>query len=247
MELTASPSVDLERGGVNVTSRNAQSGSQGGFALIVAILALMLLTFLGLTLSATTSTELQIATNYRWSQQALYNAEAGLEVARVVLQRVGDNQLVLPEARTIGWNPTGTGTFTPAPPAARFTATRNFEGSGCDRFGNGQGYGAVLTEPNNAANPFQNVSQAFGRQLNGGFTVWVRRETLFSLDTAIDNPVGERLVVTSEGSAPFAGPGTAFTRANRAIRRLESVVTVTEGCRPSYGSRNNGTRGCRAS
>ena len=50
---------------------------EGGFALILAILALLLLTFLGLTLAATTSTELQIATNYRWSQQALYNARSG--------------------------------------------------------------------------------------------------------------------------------------------------------------------------
>ena len=60
-----------------------RAAGEGGFALILAILSLMLLTFLGLTLAATTSTELQIATNYRWSQQALYNAEAGIEAARV--------------------------------------------------------------------------------------------------------------------------------------------------------------------
>src|SRR5262249_9994972 len=40
---------------------NAKTRSDSGFALIVAILALMLLTFLGLTLAMTTSTELQIA------------------------------------------------------------------------------------------------------------------------------------------------------------------------------------------
>ena len=44
---------------------------ESGFALVLAILSLMLLTFLGLTLATTTSTELQIATNYRWSQQAV--------------------------------------------------------------------------------------------------------------------------------------------------------------------------------
>ena len=48
----------------------------------------MLLTFLGLTLATTTSTELQIATNYRWSLQAQYNAEAGIEAARIVLSNV---------------------------------------------------------------------------------------------------------------------------------------------------------------
>ena len=63
----------------------AKRRGERGFALILAILSLMLLTFLGLTLATTTSTELQIATNYRWSQQALYNAEAGLEAARIVL------------------------------------------------------------------------------------------------------------------------------------------------------------------
>ena len=42
-----------------------------GFALILAILA-HAPEFLGLTLATTTSTELQIATNYRWSQQARY-------------------------------------------------------------------------------------------------------------------------------------------------------------------------------
>ena len=61
-----------------------------GFALILAILSLMLLTFLGLTMATTTSTELQIATNYRWSQQAVYNAEAGLEAARIVLSNSAD-------------------------------------------------------------------------------------------------------------------------------------------------------------
>jgi Tfp pilus assembly protein PilX len=45
--------------------------TESGFALILAILALLLLTFLGLTLTATTSTEMQIANNYRYAQQAL--------------------------------------------------------------------------------------------------------------------------------------------------------------------------------
>ena len=52
-------------------------GSEAGFALISPSSPLMLLTILGLALATTTSTELQIATNYRWSQQALYNAEGG--------------------------------------------------------------------------------------------------------------------------------------------------------------------------
>jgi hypothetical protein len=230
---------------VNVTSRNTQSGREGGFALIVALLALMLLTFLGLTLSATTSTELQISNNYRWSQQALYNAEAGLEVARVVLQRTGDGQLVLPETRSVTWDPSAVNT--PTLPVARFAASRNFEGSACDNFGKGAGYGAVLTDPNDAANPLQNVRTFRNATLNGGFTVWVRREFIFNASPALasDNPAGESIVVTSEGSAPFAGDLGAFARANRSIRRLESHVLLNQGCPPDH-SEDGTFRGCNS-
>ena len=79
--------------GKNVT-RTAQRPGQQGFALVVAILALMLLTFLGLTLAATTSTELQIAANHRWSAQAYYNAEAGIELGKRVLMNANWPQLV---------------------------------------------------------------------------------------------------------------------------------------------------------
>ena len=65
-----------------MSDKNRDRRHEGGFALILAILALMLLTFLGLTLATTTSTELRIATNYRWNTQALYNAEAGIEADR---------------------------------------------------------------------------------------------------------------------------------------------------------------------
>ena len=218
---------------------------EAGFALIVAILALMLLTFLGLTLALTTSTELQIATNYRWGQQALYNAEAGLEVARAVMIRVGDGQLLLPEARSVTWNPDSPPSPYGPSPAPRFTANRNFEGSACDKWGNGTGYGQVLTDPNNAANPLENTSTAFGQTLNGGFTVWIRRELVLTGSTFSDNPVGENVTITSEGSAPFRGDIGAFQRANQASRRLEATVRITEGCRPGkLEDRDTGFHSC---
>jgi hypothetical protein len=231
--------TQMRGGGVNVTSRQKRPAAQAGFALVVALLALVLLTFLGLTLALTTSTELTISTNYRWNQQALYNAEAGLEMARALLARVGDGQLVLPESRTGSWVPVTNAAWTPTPPLPRFTSgiTRNFEGSACDRFGNGAGYGQVLVDPNNPGRPYENITQPVGTagtdpRLNGAFTVWVRRDLLYSAGLASDNPVGENIIVTSEGTAPF-GSQTVFTRANRAIRRLESRVIVREGCRPS--------------
>jgi PilX N-terminal len=226
---------------------------EAGFALIVAILALMLLTFLGLTLAMTTSTELQIATNYRWGQQALYNAEAGLEVTRAIMVRVGDGQLLLPEARSITpWNPSTVSVPVPPTnqPIPRFVAARNFEGSDCDKWGNGVGYGQVFTDPNAPTLPFENRSTAFGQNLNGGFTVWIRRELVLTGSTFSDNPVGENVTVTSEGSAPFRGvTGTgdvgAFQAANRAVRRLESQMRITEGCKPGkLEDRDTGFHSC---
>src|SRR5688572_15110507 len=123
--------------------------TESGFALILAILALMLLTFLGLTLATTTSTELQIATNYRWSQQARYNAEAGIEAAKSALRTI-NWAAVLPAPRPATWPgnaaPAGPGGGAAAPsarPDEWGNATRNFENWECDQRGNGLGYGVV--------------------------------------------------------------------------------------------------------
>ncbi len=227
-------------------SRNLSSGREAGFALIVALMALMLLTFLGLTLSATTSTELQISNNYRWGQQALYNAEAGLEAARAILRTQGDGQPVLPTTRTTPWVPTGTGAWTPTPPGRMFAPrTRDFEGSACDRFGNGVGFGEILSDPFSSTPPIENANVVFGQRLNGGVTVWVRREFAFAGGMVSDSPAGENVVVTAEGTAPYAGTGTAFQAANRAIRRLESHVRVREGCNENK-NQAGGFRGCQS-
>ena len=133
------------------------SKDESGFALILAILALMLLTFLGLTLATTTSTELQIATNYRWSQQALYNAEAGVEAAKFILKTVNWGN-ALPDPREVaGVAVTWNGSTAPFPslPGGGAVAphsrndewgnpNRNFENWECDAKGNGMGYGVVL-------------------------------------------------------------------------------------------------------
>lgn len=217
--------------------RNEGRSGQSGFALIVAILALLLLTFLGMTLATTTSTELQISNNYRWAQQALYNAEAGLEVARALLAQVGDAQLVLPPARAGTWDPDPDNPVPPAPYTGpwSFNHVRNGENGFCDYWGNGMGYGQILVDPNNPGAPFANVNTVFGNpnfQLMGAFTVWVRRELIFTGGGLGDNPAGESIVVLSEGTAPFMFD-SAFGQRNRAIRRLESTVSVREGCRPS--------------
>jgi hypothetical protein len=204
--------------------RIVQKHGERGFALVLAILSLMLLTFLGLTMATTTSTELQIATNYRWSQQALYNAEAGLEAARIVLSNVADVSTQwtaqLPTARTTWW--------TPAPPtgAAGPIVGRDYDKWDCDDRGAGVGYGLVL---NDGIQRYENVTTFAGETLNGAFTVWLRRPLLANnagqySEDATDN---SRLVIVAEGVAPYTGAGDAFTRARQAMRVLETSFTLS--------------------
>ena len=213
--------------------RGPRARKQAGFALILAILSLMLLTFLGLTLAATTSTELQIATNYRWSQQALYNAEAGLEAAKLLLAQVaeidGDFRNILPTARTTYWNygVTGTSGGPPTPLPAGRTGLRDYERMGCaDRAG--VGFGRVLTSPVGSKQPgdYQDVSTYMTSTLNGAFTVWVRRE----LDSPTsgtfagqftDDADNSHVVITAEGIAPYQSQTDNIARANQARRTLE--------------------------
>jgi hypothetical protein len=218
-----------------------------GFALILAILALMLLTTLGLTLAATTSTEIQIATNYKWSQQALYNAEAGLETGKRMLQRTDMVwSTILPAARPGFWT-----TAAPASaPSAPYTgATRNFENGSCDVRGGGQGYGAVL---NNGALVLEDVTDVpapISRSVRGAFTLWIRRVTVTNNDgTFSDSAKDDELVLTSEGSAPYTDVAAAdaqFVAANRAIRVMEMTMTQTPGreCGTRAGQEGGGSGG----
>jgi PilX N-terminal len=206
------------------TVESGPRGDSAGFALILALLALMLLTFLGITLTTTTSTELQVAANYRWSQQAYYNAEAGLEAAKVILRRVQDPNQILPVARSTTWseytaNPTAPGTT-----AVSTRATRNFENFRCDNRGNGVGYGAVVDD-NGVGSPYENVRTIFGKTLQGGFTLWVRRPlSAPALGTLTDNPGNQNVIITAEGVAP--DPRSP----NRSIRVLETTFLISQPC-----------------
>jgi hypothetical protein len=216
------------------TETASRARRQGGFALILAILSLMLLTFLGLTLAATTSTELQIATNYRWSQQALYNAEAGIEAAKLLLAQVaqvdGDFRNILPTPRSGTWDygVTGMPGGPPTPVPAARSGLRDYERMGCaDRAG--VGYGRVLSSPAGSAQPgdYEDASTYMNLTLNGAFTIWVRRELVVSADGKFsDNTDNTSLVVTAEGIAPYQSQSDAFTRANQARRVLELGLSL---------------------
>jgi hypothetical protein len=214
------------------------SGSTAGFALIMAILALLLLTFLGLTLATTTSTELQIATNYRWGRQAYYNAEAGLEAGKFILRFIPNNWFtVLPNPRGAAWAVATTPALpTPvaAKPDAQGNPSRNFETAGCDTRA-GEGFGSVLDDTNSGgllggaipAGPYQNVTTYLGQAVNGSFTLWVRRGlTPAAPGTLQDDTSDNSLVLTSEGVAPFRSEsaGLAISQINRATAVLQLAL-----------------------
>jgi Tfp pilus assembly protein PilX len=215
-------------------ARTGQAAGERGFALILAILALMLLTMLGLALATTTSTELQIATNYRWSQQALYNAEAGVEAGKSILRTI-NWQAVLPAARLTtagapwdGKTSTGTPGGGATAPFSRNDAwgnpTRNYENSSCDQRGFGMGYGVILDD-GTASAPYQYVTTAVGQNLNGAFTLWIRRPLNYRADTQLEDysADNDNMVLVSEGVAPYTGGNiaSAFGAANRAVQVIE--------------------------
>src|SRR4030095_6790215 len=77
------------------------NGEQGD-ALIIALMAMLLMTALGMALTLTTMTESRIAANYRAGTEALYAADAAVE-------RVMDDLLTVPD-----WNAVLAGTTTSA-------------------------------------------------------------------------------------------------------------------------------------
>jgi hypothetical protein len=229
--------------------------TEAGFALLLALLSLLLLTFLGLTLAASTSTELQIATNYRWSRQAYYNAEAGIEAGKGLLRTMNWN-LVLPPARAASWDPYTPATSPPAPvapytrPDKGGNANRNYEMGACDVRGGHVGYGVVLDD-GGAEAPFQNVTTIFGQTLNGTFTLWVRR-ALDGVDenTIRDMPdIGDEvdLVLTSEGTAPYdrAMASNSLAGVMKAVAVMETTLsrTLTAPCGTRGGQVGGGPEG----
>ena len=259
--------VREERSVMQSNDRRSTPRGDAGFALILALLALLLLTFLGLTLAVTTSTELQIATNYRWSEQARYVAEAGVEAGKLILRDAPTWQNILPPPRTAHWN----GTETLTDPTT--TGSRDFENWDCDHKGFGMGFGRVLDD---GATTWQHQSSFRGTALNGAFTLWVRRPIWIDKDGTYTDwgqeinapplPVIEEthdnLILVVEGVAPFQGAALESTAAgtanlvarNKAVYVIEVALSRTppipNNCQTSrtgqagHGAGNTGFAGC---
>ena len=251
--------------------RTNRTGTQSGFALVLALLALLLLTFLGLTLAVTTSTELQIATNYRWSEQARYVAEAGIEAGKVMLRETITWENLLPAPRLATWDG-GTApadhAYDPRPDV------RDFENWECDGKGGGIGYGRVLDGSalgGGTAVPQQYISNFGGQTLTGAFTLWVRRPLHYLPDGTITDWGGTgnfgplvgmpgdntNLVLVAEGMAPFTGMGTSASQQTMMGRAkatyiievaLSKTPPVLAGCDAPYsGQAGKGADGANNS
>ncbi|MBI1872552.1 MAG: hypothetical protein HYS05_01525 [Acidobacteria bacterium] len=76
---------------------------ESGIALLIALMAMLLLSALGLTLAMTTSTETMIASNHRGGEEGLYAADAALERAMQDLLTIQDWNTVLSGKATSGF------------------------------------------------------------------------------------------------------------------------------------------------
>ena len=220
-------------------SQRTTSSRESGFALILSLLALVLLTTMGLALSNSTGVELQISSNHRWSESARYNAEAGIEYGKSLLMAEPNWIPLLPPARPEGtvadWVPTagdGAGEAASTGTANLNRATRNFESWKCDKRGYGMGYGVVFDD-GGAEGPEEYRSQIGGATLNGAFTLWVRRPVMWSGGngtgtTLQDYPGNDVVILVSEGVAPYTGATantSGFAATNRAVYTLETLLT----------------------
>jgi hypothetical protein len=217
-----------------------RAGSAGS-AFVISILVLFVLSVLGLALMLTTTAEKDISVNYRWSEMAFFNADAGLEFGKNVLAgyvlRDGDFRLALPPARTAGqMNNPPEALCAPAAPGCR-DYQFNLPQGGVTLY-----IGRVLRDQNGRLLQYDFRNPAPGDlrgdvdgdgtiDVSGSVTIWVRRPIQGNADYgALGTPSADRhdrAIITAEGVAPSyesAGTGRAA-----AIKRLEMTVSISGG------------------
>lgn len=229
-----------------------------GSAFIISILVLFVLSVLGLALMLTTTTEKDIAINYRWGEQAFFNADAALEYGKNVLAATAlantNFTAILPPARADAT----------VANAAEIWGTA-LPGGGCDpQVPPCRDYQYYIDQCPNAAGPCTRIY--IGRVLQrpdltsamwdfrapagtpgdldgdtvtdieGTFTLWVRRPTVGTRDYGSLPGEEDRVILTAEGTAPNAmgaGAGKPVS-----LRRLEMSLRLPGMgiCGPGYGS-----------
>jgi hypothetical protein len=222
-------------------------GVEEGSAFVISILVLFVLSVLGLALMLTTSTEKDIAINYRWGEQAFFNADAALEYGKNVLASYAllnaDFTAILPPARadaTVPSNaaPWGTahpdgGACSPATAGCRdyqYFIDQCPQGGGpCTRVYIGRvlrrqdGTQAMwdFRLPAGTAGDLDNDGAA---DIEGTYTLWVRRPIVGTRDYGSLPNEDDKVVLTAEGTAPGAqGAGAGRPTS---LRRLEMSLRL---------------------
>jgi hypothetical protein len=235
-----------------VRHHERRSPCEEGSAFVISILVLFVLSVLGMALMLTTTTEKDIAINYRWGEQAFFNADAALEYGKNVLGAYllanGDFAGILPPPRpdvTVADGNAPWGDARPDPgacnPSVAGCRDDQYYVDRCPPAGGGPCVrvyiGRVLARPDGtlAQNDFRNPGGAVAGDLDGdgtqdiegSFTIWVRRPIVGNADYGAPdarNPNGlhDRVILTAEGTAP----GSMGAGAGRpvSLRRLEMTV-----------------------
>ena len=223
-----------------------------GSAFVISILILFVLTVLGMALMLTTTTEADIAVNYRWGEQAFFNADAALEYGKNVLGahllNNDDFERLLPPARTnvtvpnsgAPWDATS---FDPdaCDPTSPGCRDYQYYVDRCQPGGAGPCVriyiGRVLTRPDGslAQNDFRQPGASVSGDLNGdgtadlegSITIWARRPIVGNHDYGAPTPLDmaerhDRVILTAEGTAPGAMGAGAARPVS--LRRLEVTV-----------------------
>jgi len=239
------------RSRIRTRARSREDGS----AFVISILVLFVLTVLGMALMLTTTTEKDIAINYRWGEQAFFNADAALEYGKNVLASYlvanNDFSAILPPARTdvrvadanAPWGEAlPEALCDPASPGCRdyqyFADRCPPDGANCVRVY----IGRVLRRDDGTLAQFDfrlppgvagDLDGDGVSDLEGTTTLWVRRPVVGiqdygSPDANLPSGRHDRAILTAEGTAPGAmgaGAGRPVS-----VRRLEMTVR-----RPSTG------------
>jgi hypothetical protein len=238
----------MRQAALKIARRSARTKSSEGSAFVISILVLFVLSVLGLALMLTTSTEKDIAINYRWGEQAFFNADAALEYGKNVLASYAllnaDFAAILPPARNDATVPTDTAPWGTAHPDG---AACNPQTAGCrdyqyfiDQCPQGGGgpctrtyIGRVLRRQDGtqAMWDFRAPGGTVGdldndgaTDIEGAYTLWIRRPVVGTRDYGSLPNENDRVILTAEGTAPGAlGAGAGRPTS---LRRLEMSLRL---------------------
>lgn len=232
------------------STRSVTRVKQEGSAFVISVLVLFILSVLGMALMLTTTTEKDIAVNYRWGEQAFFNADAALEYGKNILAAYlvenNDFAVILPPPRLDVRVPDSSAPWGDALPEAICDPTspgcRDYQyfadrcppdGVDCVRVY----IGRVLRRSDGtlAQYDFRFPDGAVAGDLNGDgtadvegtTTLWVRRPIVGIQDygaPSAEFPSGfnDRVILTAEGTAPGAMGAGAGRPVS--VRRLEMTV-----------------------